>query len=519
MLRFARLWGRRRAKHVHTTPEALRRVIEDLGTTFIKLGQILSTRSDLISPEMQAELQKLQDNVNPLPLDVVENILIEECGRTPSEVFSEFHAEPIGSASIGQAHTAILKDGTEVVVKVRRPGIENQIHIDLEILETMARNARRLGLAADEYDLEGMVQEFGSLLRRELDYRQERRNAERLAENFADEPKLIIPKIYPEYTTERAIVLERIRGINIRDVEALDAAGIDRKELAARAAGYVFKMIFEDGFFHADLHPGNLFIQEDGSIALIDFGLVGELDENTRNRLIDLILAAMSGDADRLTEAVLVLVRRRGPVDREALSRDLYALMARHRGLPLSELSLSTIMDDMLATARGHRLRIPTDLVSLIKTVIMIEGIGGTLDPDFNLGEVFRPYGARLLRIRLSPRRQLRQLTQAGIDAIGLSAELPRRFRRILDDVEQGEFTMVMKPSEFDPIIDRLERIANRLIAGILAASLVGGIAILAASFKPTFVADSINSILIGATVAGGLLTVYLLWKFFRRAA
>ena len=518
LLRFARLWGRRHPKHVHSTPEAVRRVLEDLGTTFVKLGQILSTRSDLISPEMQAELQKLQDNVNPLPLDVVEGILIEECGRTPDEVFSEFHAEPIGSASIGQAHTAILKDGTEVVVKVRRPGVENQIHIDLEILESMARNAQRLGLVEAAYDLEGMVQEFGNLLSQELDYRQERRNAERLAKNFADEPMLIIPKIYPEYTTERAIVLERMRGINIRDTEALDAAGIDRKELASRAVGYVFKMIFEDGFFHADLHPGNMFVQDDGSIALIDFGQVGELDENTRDQLIDLVMAAMSGDSDRLTDAILILVRRRGAIDREGLRREMSTLMSRYRSLPLSDLPLDKIMDDVLAIARVHQLRIPTDLVSLIKTLIMIEGIGETLDPGFNLGDALKPHGRKLLLMRFSPGRQMKRLTQAGMDALSLSAELPRRFRRILDDVEQGEFTILMKPSEFDPIIDRLERIANRVIAGILVASLIGGLAILTASFKPTFVADSINSILIGATVAAGLLSAYLMWKFFRRA-
>jgi ubiquinone biosynthesis protein len=271
--------GHEQRSEPYTRPEHLRLALEELGPTFIKLGQILSTRSDLLPPDFLSELTKLQDAAPPVAASTIRTLIDQELGAAPEELFTEFDAEPLASASIEQAHAATLHDGTAVVVKVRRPDVIPTIEQDLEILQNLAMEASRRWEAAADYNLTGLASEFARTLRSELDYLQEGRNAERFARNFASNPNVHIPEVFWPVTTSRVLTLERIIGIKVDDVAALDSAGINREELASRAAELAYAMIFEDGFFHADPHPGNLFIEAGGRIGLIDFGMVGEVDD------------------------------------------------------------------------------------------------------------------------------------------------------------------------------------------------------------------------------------------------
>ena len=271
-----------------TRPEHLRCALEELGTTFIKLGQILSTRADLLPPEYLAELSKLQDAAPSVPFEALRKVLIAELGQPIENAFLHLEPEPVAAASIGQAHAGTLLDGTEVIVKIRRPGVVEQVHEDLEILKELATTASRHWEFADRYDLVGIVDEFSETLLAELDYIREGHNAERFAANFAGESRIHIPRVYWETTTSRVLTLERIRGTKINDLVSLDKQGIDRSDLAEFATDVVMRMVCEDGFFHADPHPGNFFIEPDGSIGLIDFGMVGILEERTQEHLADL---------------------------------------------------------------------------------------------------------------------------------------------------------------------------------------------------------------------------------------
>lgn len=290
----------------YSRPEHVRMALEELGPTFVKMGQILSTRPDLLPPPYVRELSRLQDQVGPIPAADVMAVLTEELGST--SVFDGFERKPLASASIGQAHAATL-DGVEVVVKVRRPGVVETVNQDLDILENLAQQATRRWDFARDHDVLGLVREFSETLHHELDYLREGRNAEQFARNFADDPAVHIPVVHWETTSSRVLTLERIRGIKIHDVEAISAAGIDRSELAERATGVLCRMVFEHGVFHADPHPGNFFVEEDGTLGIIDFGMVGTIDDELKETLGDILVAIVRGDPSRATSALLRLNR------------------------------------------------------------------------------------------------------------------------------------------------------------------------------------------------------------------
>jgi len=459
--------------------------LEELGATFIKLGQILSTRADLLPPEYQAELAKLQDAAPPVPWPAIRDTVTAELGGPLEAAFAAFDPTPLAAASIGQAHAAVLPDGTEVVVKVRRPGVVEQVEEDLEILQNLAAAAARRWELADEYDLVGLAQEFAQTLRAELDYLREGRSAERFAANFAADPSIHIPRVFWDTTTPRLLTLERIRGIKIDDVAALDAAGIDRPALARRAAQIVLKMVFEDGFYHADPHPGNFFIEPGGRIGLIDFGMVGTVDERTREQLVGIVLAITSQDPDRLVDAFLELgiVRRR--VNRDLLRRDLEHLISRYYGRPLGEIALQPLLSEALAIVRRHRLQLPPGFALLLKTAMMNEGLGARLDPDFRLTSVLAPYAERLVLRQYSPLLWARRLGGASLDAARLAVELPQQLRRLLSELERGSIEVGMRPTDFEPLLRRIERLVNRLILGILAAAFINGLAVLTSVYRP----------------------------------
>jgi ubiquinone biosynthesis protein len=480
-------------------PAHLRLALEELGTTFIKLGQILSTRADLLPPEYLAELTKLQDSAPPVPFEAIRETLVAELGQPIENVFAEFDSQPLAAASIGQAHAATLPDGTEVVVKIRRPGVVEAVNEDLDILKELAASASRHLEFADRYDLVGLVEEFSQTLRAELDYIREGHSAERFAENFVGDPGIHVPRVFWYATTSRVLTLERIRGIKINDLASLDKQGTDRRRLAEYATNVVLKMVCEDGFFHADPHPGNFFVEQNGVIGLIDFGMVGILDERIQDLLADLLIAINHQDADR------ALVRR-----------DIERLLSTYWGLPLGELKVTALLNDVFSIMRQHQMHLPSNLALLLKTVIMIEGLGVNLDPDFQLTKSLTPYTERLVLRQYSPFRWVRSFGRASLEFAKLGVELPEQVRRIVGAAEDGNLQIGMRPEGFDPVIDRLERIANRIVLGVIAAAFINGLAVLASVYRPPGWERWAWVVFAFGFVSALLLGIYLAWTILR---
>lgn len=502
--------------HVSGGARHLRAAFEELGTTFIKLGQVLSTRADLLPLDYQTELARLQDSAPSFPPEAVLKLLTAELARPIEEVFTRFDTVPFASASIGQAHAATLLDGTEVVVKLRRPGVVEQVENDLEILQNLAATAARRWSLADQYDPVGLAQEFAQTLRAELDYIREGRSAERFAANFRGHHGVHIPRVFWDLTTTRMLTLERIQGIKISDLAALDASGIDRPALARRAAGVILKMVFEDGFYHADPHPGNFFIEPGGRIGLIDFGMVGTVSDHTREQLISVMLAVTSQDADRMVDALLALgiaIRR---VDRATLRQDIEHLVSRYYGRELGEININELLNDVLAVVRRHHLQLPSNLALLLKTMMMNEGLGLQLDPSFNLARVVAPYAKRMVMRRYSPVVWANRLNKASMDIAWLGLELPQQLRRIASEIEHGGLEVGVRPEGFEPLVRRIERLANRIVLGIIAAAFVNGLAVLLSVYRP-FEWEPWGGILFAVGFfASVILGLYLAWSILR---
>lgn len=497
-------------------PQHLRQALEELGTTFIKLGQILSTRADLLPPEYLLELTKLQDSAPPVGFEDIQQALVMELGQPIEQIFAQFDPVPLAAASIGQAHAATLGNGTEVVVKVRRPGVVEQVNEDLEILKELAATASRHWHFADQYDLCGLVEEFSQTLRAELDYIREGHNAERFAANFAADAHLHVPRVFWEATTARVLTLERIRGIKISDLKALDQQGTDRRRLADYATNVVLKMVCEDGFFHADPHPGNFFIEPNGTIGLVDFGMVGVLDEQTQDLLAELLVAINHQDADRLVDVFLELGVTRKRIDRTSIRHDIERMLSTYWGLPLGELKVAALLNDAYSVMRRQHLHLPPNLALLLKTVIMVEGLGVNLDPDFRLTKSLTPYTERLVLRQYSPFRWMRSFGRTSVDLAKLGVQIPQHVRRIVTAVEDGNLQIGMRPEGFDPVVDRLERIANRIVLGVIAAAFINGLAVLVSVYRPPGWERWGWVVFVFGFLCALLLGVYLAWNVLR---
>src|ERR671917_84162 len=476
--------GHERRTERYSTPEHLRRALEELGPTFIKLGQLLSTRSDIVPATYLQELARLQDAAPAIPLPTVRTLIEQELGASPDDIFARFEGVPLACASIGQAHLATLHDGTEVVVKVRRPDIHALIETDLDILQNLANQASRRWTAAANYNLPGLVAEFSVSLRRELDYMTEGRNAERFATNFAESTDVHIPQVFWSTTTSRVLTLERIVGIKVDDLEGLDHARVDRRELATKATGVAVSMVFEHGFFHADPHPGNLFIEPSGRIGLIDFGMVGEVDDALRHQLASVLAGLTGHDVERLAKALLDLSVVKRSVDREQFRNDLVLFMSLYRGRRLGEVNVAKLASQLLALLRKHRLQLPQQVASRLRFFLMVEGMGVRLDPEFNLGEFLGPYARQLVLDRFTPEALFRQLMTSGQDAAAIAVDLPDKVRRVFDLLDAPGVVVRLEAREFEPLVGRMERVGDRLVAGVVAAAFIRGISELAAADK-----------------------------------
>jgi ubiquinone biosynthesis protein len=463
----------------HISPaEHLRLALEELGPTFVKLGQVLSTRPDLVPPVFLAELIKLQDSVPPTPWETVRAVLIDELGQAPEDIFAHIDLEPLGAASLAQVYGAILKDGSQVVIKVQRPNIHATIDSDLEILEDLAALAQRTPLG-ELYNPAEVVAEFAFTLRNELDYRREGRNADRFRANFAREQYLYIPAVHWEYTTRCVLVLERIEGIKIDNVTALDAAGYDRHRVALHAAHIIIKEVLEDGFFHADPHPGNLLVMPDEVIGAMDFGMVGRLSQADRLNLIRLYTVAIRLDAATVVEQLLRMGAAAANVDRHTLEHDISHLLTKYYGLPLKDIHAKEIIEEVIPIAFKHHLRLPPDLWLLGKTLTMMEGVGRQLDPGFDIFEASQPFVRRLMLRMWSPLEWGPGVLEQLDSWRYLVSEMPRIGTTLLRNLEQGDLPLFLRIGANDQTLTHLDRLATRLSLSLLISSLLIGLSFL----------------------------------------
>jgi len=497
-------------------PRRLRMALEELGPTFVKLGQVLSTRPDLLSPDFIAELARLQDTVPPCPWEAVREQIAKELGMPPEQCFANLDPQPLAAASLAQVHPATLADGADVVVKVQRPGIEETIETDLDILFDLARLLQERTPLGELYELPGIVEEFAVTLRGELDFYREGRNADRFRTNFAHEPYLYIPAVHWDMTTRRVLVLERIHGIKIDDVAALDEAGYDRRQVALHATRIVIKEILEDGFFHADPHPGNFMVLENEAIGAMDFGMVGYLSRRDRTDLIRLYIYAIQLDEEGLVDQLVRMGVAGGRVDREGLQREVGRLLRKYQGLPLKALRAGEILQEAMPIAFRHHLQLPAELWLVGKTLAMMEGLGLKLHPDFDPFAVSEPYVRRFVLQMALPDEWGPPLLRSIGEWSALLTLLPRVGSRLLTQAERGELELILRHRGLEQALTRLDRLANRLSLSMLLAALIVGLALLVPAFRLAERGGWTMALVIVGFIVASLLGLWLVLSILR---
>ncbi len=497
-------------------PAQVRRALEELGPTFVKLGQILAGRADLFGPDWIAEFNKLHSRVPAVPMEALRPQLREDLGGEPEEVFARFDVEPLAAASIAQVHRAQLKDGTEVVVKVRRPGIQDVIAADLRLLERLAASIEQDWPALRPYRPRALVREFARSLRRELDLAAECRHAERIAANLAALDDVVIPRVHWQHTGERVNVQDFVQGVPGEDLERVRREGLDPQKLARGGARAVLKMIVEDGFFHADPHPGNVFYLPGNRIAIIDFGMVGQLSRRRREELLTLLL----GLVERRPQAVAdVLIDwagdPKGNVDFGQLEDEIEGFVEQYHGTPLAQLHLGQMLADVTTILREHKLALPGDLALLIKAFISLEGMGRALDPGFHMATEALP----LLRAAVRARYQPKALAARGWDTLRdtatTMARLPQDLSQLLRRARHGRVQVGIEVADLRRTGDQIDRAASRLaLALVIAALIIGSSIVMTVGGGPTLFGLPAFGLLgfVGAVV-GGVMLVRSDWR------
>lgn len=450
-----------------TLGERIRLVLEDLGPTFVKLGQLASTRSDLLPDSIIQELVKLQDNVPPFPADRARAIIEQELDQHMDEIFTSFENIPLAAASIGQVHRAVLHSGQVVAVKVQRPGILRTMSRDLEILRDLSALAEKRLSWARQYELSRMVEEFSKSLLGELDYTQEARNAEKINQQM-DYDGVYIPDIHWDYTSTRVLTMEYVIGTTLNRRDELLSKGVKLKALAQQLVEMMLRQIFIHGFFHADPHPGNIIRMDDGKLALIDFGMMGRLSEEMKEQLSALIIALMRKNTDAMVRAILRLGVIPEDADRGALHDDMDRLRDEYYDVPFSKMSIGKALNDLFGIARKHRLVLPPDLTMLGKTMLTLEGVISNLDPTISILEMAEPFGRELVKQRFSGSRLQRKFLGGVADLTESLLELPGQAKQLSAMLNKGKLKLEIIAPELQNLERKLDRIGNRLAFSIV---------------------------------------------------
>ena len=482
-------------------PMRLRLALEELGPTFIKFGQILSSRRDLITDEYFFELSELQSNVPPFSGSVARKTVEHELHHPIRELYAKFNEKPVGSASIAQVHEATLLDHTEVAVKVQRPDIEKTISLDMIILHDLAKFFEKHIPEFASLNPTGVIQEFGETLQRELDFENEATNAERFAEQFEGNAKVCVPKIYRDHSTPTVLTMDFLRGTPITDIEALRAQGIDPSELALTMTGLIYEQIFEHGFFHGDPHPGNMLILPDGRIALFDYGMMGKFNPQMRESIALLVSGLADKNHAQTTRSILDLSEEGIAHDQVLLSAEVERFAELNLTRPLSEISLGAVLNSLLDLLRDNQLRMKPAFYLGIKALAQVEAIGRTLDPDLNFIKAGEPYATRVLMGKFGPRRVSRILKGVAVEALDFLRDFPADFRQLYQSIRRGKISIPLEhkidPKGFEPLRETLDSIANRLANAILcAAVLICSSIVMLAAVPPHFSTVSIPGII-----------------------
>jgi ubiquinone biosynthesis protein len=452
--------------------ERLRLSFEELGPTFIKLGQIMSTRPDLLPREIIHEMEKLQDAVAPFSISDVKQVIEFELGDKLENIFREFKEEPIAAASIGQVHRAKLLSGKDVVVKVQRPNIEKNIELDLGILKDLADfidNRTKLGKL---YSFSKMAEEFETTITNELDFRLEGENAETFKVNFKDEANVIVPDISWIHTTSRVLTMDEIKGTSLKNFEALDQLGLDKEIIARNLANSVLYQILRDGFFHGDPHPGNIMVLENNKIAFLDFGMIGQLSPHRKNQFLKMLMGITLKDSKLIIQAIAELDAISNSINMRKLEKDIDRLRDQVLSVPLSEIKIGEVFNEIFDLAFTYNMMIPGEFTMLAKSLITLEGLVEKLDPDLNILEIAEPIAGKLIFTLISPEKIGREILSGAMDYGNLVRKFPSVFLNFLGKIEHDDFTIQIKVKEAERYAQKIDRSFSRLSISIVFLSL-----------------------------------------------
>ena len=457
----------------------LRRALEELGPTFVKIGQILSTRPDLIPADWAKEFARLQDNVPAVPFDEIEKALNEQYPQGYASVFASIESDALAAGSMAQVHRATLADGTRVVVKVLRPGIRKIVHADMEILGMLAEFAQE-HFADLGYSPTKVVEAFSRELEREVDFTREARSTDRLYRDFDQNPNVIFPKVYHDASTMSVLVLEELQGIALSQFTPGDLDQREIEQLVAHGVDAVFRQTLETGFFHADPHPGNLFAMEGGRVGFIDCGMTGHVEPATAEQLAALVQGVITGNLDQVIHVVIELTDTDPAIARDRMFRaDVWDFISRFENISLGELNMALLLQEFFDRIRAHHLQCPSDLVFLIKAITTIQGVGEQLAPDYDFISHVRPYVERLVRQRFGPGALRKRFTSALLNYTRFAEELPGQIQSLLFDFKRSKLTVNIEHNGIDRLINTIEHASGNIAHGVVVAALLMGSSIL----------------------------------------
>ena len=500
--------------HEMGTFERIRRALEDLGPTFVKIGQIMSLRPDLIPPPLVAELSKLQDDVAPLEFSRIKAEVERSTGRSLEEIFSIFDSEPLAAASVSQVHRAVLKrDGLIACIKVQRPGIRSKIKRDLDILAALVGQLHERIETLRTYDLPNLVRVTRRTLLRELDFKREARNM-KIARNYAAaHPEIIIPLVYEEYCNEHLLVMEFIQGTRVRDLKA--EAFADPESLAKKGLRAAIRQILEDGFFHADPHPGNLLITEEECICLLDWGMTGRLSDRDRFELIDLLKSVVDNDGEAMLHALLHLGSAQEVVDQRGLERELLDILDSYSAVPIKDMNIGQLLMAITELLRTYHLRLPPDLILMIKALVTAEGTARLMYPDLNVVSEARGYISGLAMERFKPESLWRDLRFTLSQILDLQQEAPMRLMRILNKADKGELSLGFRHENLEGLRNTLDNTINRLTFGIIiGAMIIGSSMIITTGVGPLLFGFPAMGVI--GYIISGVLGLWLIYNILR---
>jgi ubiquinone biosynthesis protein len=510
-------WKQPRPEEVEEVPLARRfaDMLQDLGPTFIKFGQMLANRPDLLPPEFIQELRRLQDQVVPFDTALARTSIEQELGAPLDTLFPEFEPEPFAAGSIAQVYRARTAEGTPVVVKVKRPGIERVILTDIDLLTHLARLLEEHVAEARVLRPELIVEEFGRTIRRELDFLTEAAATAQFGKQFAEERRVRIPEVFWEYTTSSVLTLELLSGHNVADGEALARMGVDRRALARTLADVFLQQFFVTGLFHGDPHGGNLLADEAGVLALVDFGMVGHLTEELRTHLATVLIAAVTRQLDIMIQTFTDIGVLGPETDMGELKSDLNDLLNKYFEIPFARIDQVRVFQELMALARQHHVFLPREFVLLGKAFVTVSGLAKELDPQFDLATIAGPYARRLVLERLSPGRLTRSLGVLLWQLVNLAQRAPRELRELLDKAVAGQLQVIFRHQGLDPFGHTLERTGNRLASSVtLAAVLLSATMLITAGLGPKLF--GVSALGLAGFAVAGMLAVWLglaIWR------